>query len=171
MGQTQAARSAPIGQPWGVEDSLELYNVPAWGSGYFSINAAGHVVVRPDTTAGARNRSVRGRAGTAGARPFGSGRDPLLRHPGASPAAPARGLQPGDRRERLPQPLHGGLPDQGQPAAPGGRRGVPLRQGVRLWPRGRLQARAAGGHGDDRDGSESGRSSATASRIRATSRR
>ena len=25
--------------------------MPAWGSGYFSINAAGHVVVRPDTTA------------------------------------------------------------------------------------------------------------------------
>ena len=24
--------------------------MPAWGKGYFSINAAGHVVVRPDTT-------------------------------------------------------------------------------------------------------------------------
>jgi arginine decarboxylase len=35
---------------WTVEDSLELYQVPAWGSGYFSINAAGHIVVRPDTT-------------------------------------------------------------------------------------------------------------------------
>ena len=34
-----------------MEDALELYNVPAWSSGYFSINAAGHVVVRPDTTA------------------------------------------------------------------------------------------------------------------------
>jgi arginine decarboxylase len=37
-------------QPWGVEDSLELYNVRAWGKGYFSVNDAGHVVVRPDTT-------------------------------------------------------------------------------------------------------------------------
>jgi len=46
----QAARSAPAGQAWSVEDSLELYSVPAWSSGYFSINAAGHVVVRPDTT-------------------------------------------------------------------------------------------------------------------------
>ena len=36
-------------QPWRVEDSLDLYNVNAWGKGYFSINAAGHVVVRPDT--------------------------------------------------------------------------------------------------------------------------
>ena len=35
-------------QPWRIEDSLDLYNVPAWGKGYFSINDAGHVVVRPD---------------------------------------------------------------------------------------------------------------------------
>ncbi|HEX4375620.1 MAG TPA: biosynthetic arginine decarboxylase [Steroidobacteraceae bacterium] len=49
MGQ-QAARNAASSVPWGVEDSLELFNVPAWGLGYFSINAAGHVVVRPDTT-------------------------------------------------------------------------------------------------------------------------
>jgi arginine decarboxylase len=33
---------------WTVEDSLELYSVHAWGSGYFHVNAAGHVVVRPD---------------------------------------------------------------------------------------------------------------------------
>jgi arginine decarboxylase len=37
-------------QPWGIEDSLDLYHVAAWGKGYFSINASGHVVVRPDTT-------------------------------------------------------------------------------------------------------------------------
>ena len=36
---------------WEVADALELYNVPAWGSGYFTINAAGNMVVRPDTTA------------------------------------------------------------------------------------------------------------------------
>jgi arginine decarboxylase len=51
VGQAQMARSAPAGRSWGVEDSLELYNVPAWASGYFSINEAGHVVVRPDTSA------------------------------------------------------------------------------------------------------------------------
>lgn len=34
-----------------VEDALELYSVPAWGDGYFGINAAGHVVVRPDRNA------------------------------------------------------------------------------------------------------------------------
>ncbi|HTT06553.1 MAG TPA: biosynthetic arginine decarboxylase [Steroidobacteraceae bacterium] len=56
MGPLQAARRAPPlsnGQShgWSIEDALELYNVPAWGLGYFSINAVGHVVVRPDTTA------------------------------------------------------------------------------------------------------------------------
>jgi arginine decarboxylase len=38
-------------QPWRIEDSLELYHVSGWGKGYFSINEAGHVVVRPDTRA------------------------------------------------------------------------------------------------------------------------
>ncbi|WP_210399133.1 biosynthetic arginine decarboxylase [Steroidobacter denitrificans] len=33
---------------WAIEDSLELYQVSAWGRPYFGINAAGHVVVRPD---------------------------------------------------------------------------------------------------------------------------
>jgi len=45
-------RKSNPAQPWGIEDSLELYHVNAWGKGYFSINAAGHVVVRPDTQAG-----------------------------------------------------------------------------------------------------------------------
>ena len=39
-------------QPWRIEDSLELYHVNAWGKGYFSINDAGHVIVRPDAQAG-----------------------------------------------------------------------------------------------------------------------
>ena len=39
-------------QPWQVLDSEGLYHVNAWGKGYFSINAAGHVVVRPDTQPG-----------------------------------------------------------------------------------------------------------------------
>jgi arginine decarboxylase len=33
---------------WKIEDSLDLYQVPAWGKGYFGINGAGHVVVRPN---------------------------------------------------------------------------------------------------------------------------
>ncbi len=39
----------PAASGWKIEDSLELYQVQAWGRGYFGINEAGHVVVRPDT--------------------------------------------------------------------------------------------------------------------------
>lgn len=38
----------PARSAWAIEDSLELYQVSAWGRPYFGINAAGHVVVRPD---------------------------------------------------------------------------------------------------------------------------
>jgi len=38
----------PARNSWAIEDSLELYQVSAWGRPYFGINAAGHVVVRPD---------------------------------------------------------------------------------------------------------------------------
>ena len=34
--------------PWSIEDSDETYAVRSWGSGYFGINGAGHVVCRPD---------------------------------------------------------------------------------------------------------------------------
>jgi arginine decarboxylase len=44
-----ARKLSPAGS-WKVEDSLDLYGVNAWGNGYFGINAAGHVVVRPDQT-------------------------------------------------------------------------------------------------------------------------
>lgn len=32
---------------WSIENSLELYNIPGWGCGYFDINKKGHLVVRP----------------------------------------------------------------------------------------------------------------------------
>jgi arginine decarboxylase len=37
---------------WSVDDSRELYHVDAWGKGYFSVNDAGNVVVRPDQRPG-----------------------------------------------------------------------------------------------------------------------
>ncbi len=40
----------PGARNWTIEDSAELYQVAAWGKGYFAINGAGHVVVQPDTT-------------------------------------------------------------------------------------------------------------------------
>lgn len=33
---------------WTVSDTTELYEVAAWGKGYFSVNPAGHVCVHPD---------------------------------------------------------------------------------------------------------------------------
>src|ERR1700749_3759057 len=36
---------------WKVAESLDLYQVEAWGKGYFSINADGHVVIRPNLDA------------------------------------------------------------------------------------------------------------------------
>ena len=37
---------------WTIEQARRLYNVSGWGEGYFDINAAGHVVVRPRRAAG-----------------------------------------------------------------------------------------------------------------------
>ena len=33
--------------PWAAADAEALYNIPQWGEGYFGVNAAGHVEVRP----------------------------------------------------------------------------------------------------------------------------
>src|SRR3954470_7952644 len=35
-------------EPWTIDSARTLYNVEGWGIGFFDINAAGHVVVRPD---------------------------------------------------------------------------------------------------------------------------
>ena len=37
----------PVG-PWTIESAKALYNIEGWGAGFFDINEAGHVVVRPD---------------------------------------------------------------------------------------------------------------------------
>jgi len=36
------------GEPWSIAAAKSLYNIDGWGIGYFDINEAGHVVVRPD---------------------------------------------------------------------------------------------------------------------------
>ena len=43
-----APPAVPPAAPWSVDAARALYNVEGWGAGYFDINAAGHVVVRPD---------------------------------------------------------------------------------------------------------------------------
>jgi len=45
-----APKKLTPGQSWKIEDSADLYQVQAWGKGYFGINDKGHVVVRPDTS-------------------------------------------------------------------------------------------------------------------------
>ena len=47
IASSQEPRRADRPIAWSVDDSAELYQVNAWGKGYFSVNAAGHVVVRP----------------------------------------------------------------------------------------------------------------------------
>jgi arginine decarboxylase len=48
---TGAQDSARRSVAWSIEDSAELYQVNAWGKGYFCVNPAGHLVVRPDMNA------------------------------------------------------------------------------------------------------------------------
>src|SRR5438270_11830957 len=44
---TPPAQSAN-GEPWTIAAARSLYNIEGWGIGFFDINDAGHVVVRPD---------------------------------------------------------------------------------------------------------------------------
>jgi len=53
------AKAFPSNHPWKTSDSLDLYQVEAWGKGYFSINALGHVVVRRAWTRAARSICTR----------------------------------------------------------------------------------------------------------------
>src|SRR6202162_574284 len=39
---------APPLEPWTIESARSLYNIEGWGLGFFDINEAGHIVVRPD---------------------------------------------------------------------------------------------------------------------------
>ena len=45
------AKMLPSGHPWKIDESLALYQVEAWGKGYFAINEHGHVVIRPSMDA------------------------------------------------------------------------------------------------------------------------
>ncbi len=43
-----ATDSPPSGGGWSIQASRDLYNIEGWGDGYFDINDAGSVFVRPD---------------------------------------------------------------------------------------------------------------------------
>src|SRR5918911_360703 len=40
--------AAPPEESWTIAKAKSIYNVEGWGIGFFDINDAGHVVVRPD---------------------------------------------------------------------------------------------------------------------------
>ena len=44
----ERAEDASAEEKWSIETARTLYNIEGWGAGYFDINKAGHVVVRPD---------------------------------------------------------------------------------------------------------------------------
>jgi len=45
---SHAPAALPPPEPWTIESARDLYNIEGWGLGFFDINEAGHVVVRPD---------------------------------------------------------------------------------------------------------------------------
>lgn len=47
-----ADAATPAAAPWSAQDAASLYGVERWGAGYFGVNDAGHVVVRPDKNGG-----------------------------------------------------------------------------------------------------------------------
>src|SRR3954463_195400 len=43
-----APAPTPAAEPWTIGSAKTLYNIEGWGIGYFDVNEAGHIVVRPD---------------------------------------------------------------------------------------------------------------------------
>jgi arginine decarboxylase len=43
-----AGDTTPPGGGWSIDSSRALYRIDGWGAGFFDINEAGHVIVRPD---------------------------------------------------------------------------------------------------------------------------
>src|SRR5207302_10124118 len=42
-----AARRSEMKPDWDIESAIATYNVDGWGSGYFTVNSDGNVVVKP----------------------------------------------------------------------------------------------------------------------------
>lgn len=78
---TAESRTAPrsregIGPAWSVDDAIDLYQVRAWGKGFFDVEPGGHVVVRPTRDPG---RQIDLHEVVAGLRERGFG-TPVLLH-------------------------------------------------------------------------------------------
>ncbi len=119
-----------------------LYGIQNWGNGYFDVNAAGHLVVKPFRTGPGVDlfevveELAKRRCPDAG--PPALPADPRVAGADPAPGVPERHLRVPVRR-RLP----GGLPDEGEPPARRDRRAAPGRQQVRLRARGRNARRSS----------------------------
>ena len=97
----------------------------------------------PDEGPGALHRPEAARRSPDAPRDPSPGADPVPRHPPAPRRRHPQRLQVGDHPAPVRGPLRLRLPDQGQPAAAGRRGSARFRPGVRVRPRGGLEAGAA----------------------------
>ena len=113
---------------WSVQDASELYEVPRWGHGYFSVNAAGHVQVHPtkDPAHAIDLKELVDRLQLRGiSLPMLIRFTDILKHRlGEIHAAFQAAIAEHEYQRRLLLRLS----DQGQPAAAGRRRGARFRQ-------------------------------------------
>ena len=138
---------------WTPQSASDLYDVASWGKGYFSVGENGHVLRPPREGPGALHRSQGTGRHAGAARHQPADPDPLRRHPEAPPGRNPQRLRDRHHRAQVPGRLLLRLPDQGEPAAPGGGRGSGVRQALPLRPGSRLQTGADGrdGAGRQRD--------------------
>ena len=86
---------------WTPADSLDLYNIRGWGNGYFSVNAAGNMLVHPGgpEAPSIDLKELVDEVRRARHRPAAA--HPLLGHPPGPGGGAQRSLPAGDRRVRL----------------------------------------------------------------------
>ena len=142
MRSAAAAAHEEMKTEWDVDAAISTYNVDGWGTGYFTVNGAGNVEVRPLQEKGgsidilevvneARNRGL--------GFPLVIRFQDLLRHRVESVNC---AFQNCDDGVRLQEPVPRRLSDQGQPAARGGRRDRRSRPAVSFRPRSRAASRS-----------------------------
>jgi arginine decarboxylase len=116
---------------WSINDSDKIYNLSNWG-------ATSSPSTRRGISASIRRQlEILHRSARPGRRPDQAqdqAADPAAvhGHPGGAHRIHQPRLQERDQRQRVPGPVPDLLPDQGQPAAPGGRGHRPLRQAYNI---------------------------------------
>ena len=153
MATVKFTNGAPVREPadrWTTAEAAELYDVASWGKGYFSVGTNGHLWVHPEKDPNRAldlkqlvdNLQLRGISLPILIR-FGE----ILKH------------RLGEMHQAFQNAIaeHGYqgdyccvYPDQGQPAAAGGRGSLRVRPSVPIRPGGRLEAGAAGRAGHRR---------------------